>query len=147
MAATVTVACRLPHGLVLQLQTMQKRSEPVMGGGYREVEQAARTGDKIVIAGFARPVNPEGEVEFAPLVGGYGLTYGVDKDFFEKWLAQNADLDAVRNGFIFAHERDDTVKGRARDGKAGLSGLEPINPRNLPTEFRKVETATTTRSD
>ncbi|KAA0117874.1 hypothetical protein CIW48_27115 [Methylobacterium sp. P1-11] len=139
MPGTVTVACKLPHGLVLQEQRMTKRTEPVMGGGYREFEQAERFGKKIMLAGSARPVNPEGEVEFAPMVGGYGLTPNVDKDFFERWLAQNAELDAVKNGFIFAAERDDTVKGRAREGKAGPCGLEPINPRNLPAEFQAVK--------
>lgn len=146
MSRTVTVACRLPHGLVLQLQVMAKRSEPILGGGYREFEQATRVGETITIAGFARPVNPEGEHDFAPTAGGYGLTHGVDADFFEAWLQQNAELDAVKRGFIFAHERHDTAAGQAREGKAGLSGLEAINPRDLPGEFRKVTTATAARS-
>ena len=146
MPGTVTVACRLPHGLVLQRQVMAKRAEPVMGGGYREFEQATRVGERVVIAGFARPVNPEGDTEFAPLVGGYGLTPGVDKEFFEGWLVENAELDAVKRGFIFAHEKHDTVAGKARAGDAGLSGLEAINRRDLPGEFRKVTDATAARS-
>ncbi|GBU18032.1 MULTISPECIES: hypothetical protein [Methylobacterium] len=141
MPGTVTVACKLPHGLVLQEQTMVKRSEPVMGGGYREYEIAVRTGRAITVAGSARPVNPSEEVEFAPHAGGYGLTPGVDRDFFDRWLAQNRELDAVKKGFIFAASSDDRARGMAREGKAGLCGMEPVNPRDLPTEFRSIKTA------
>jgi len=141
MTSTVTVACKLPHGLVLQLQTMVEREEPVMGGGIRKVKQAVRTGEKILIAGFARPVNPEGEHEFAPLVGGFGLTHDVPADFFDQWLAQNAELDAVKRGFIFAAERSAEVKAQARDHRDHLSGLEPISPSRLPNEFQKIKPA------
>ena len=134
MPGTVTVACKLPHGLVLQEQTMVKRSEPVMGGGYREYEIAVRTGRAITVAGSARPVNPSEEVEFAPHAGGYGLTPGVDisvtgyDDLEEASIATPA-LTTVWNG------QRDVGRDAARalldriEGKKSLEGtLHLVRP-------------------
>ncbi|MGJ2639847.1 hypothetical protein ACR8HR_23120, partial [Salmonella enterica subsp. enterica serovar Paratyphi A] len=56
MAKTVTVACRLPHGLVLQLQRQSSRPEPVMGGGSRDVPVWEKVGDTITLNGCSHAV-------------------------------------------------------------------------------------------
>jgi hypothetical protein len=133
MPGTVTVACRLPHGLVLQHQTERKYSEPTQAG-YREVSAFVRTGDKIVINGFAQHVGTANDKQ---IVGGYALTHGVDADFFAKWLTQNAEHPAVEAGLVFAHEKPAMAEGKAREHRKNASGLEPIDPENLPAEFRR----------
>lgn len=123
---TVTVACKLPGGLLVQLCEMEEVAEQVMGGGSRMVRRARRVGPLVKLNGFANPVNDKPKTL---TYGGYGLTYGVPKDLFEEWLAQNADLDAVRTGLVFAFDEPDDAKEAAVERKETRSGLEPLDPK------------------
>lgn len=123
---TVTVACKLPHGLVLQLCEMEEASEPIMGGGSRVVQRARRVGPTVTLNGFANPV--AGKMR-SLTYGGYGMTYGVPKDLFEEWLSQNADNDAVRAGLIFAYEVREDAHEAADERRTLRSGLEAIDPK------------------
>lgn len=125
MASTVTVACKLPHGLVLRNFEMITRSEPVMGGGTREVQFAEQRGEPVVIKGYA---TKWGEAPTIQISGGYALTKGVDAEFFDAWLEQNQDHDAVKSGLIFAAERVDYAADKAKERKDLRNGLEPIDP-------------------
>lgn len=122
---TVSVACKLPHGLVLRTFLMTKRYEPVMGGGTREVEEATQVGHSITIKGYAAPF---GKSPDAQVAGGYALTTGVDADIWDAWLAQNADHPAVKAGLIFAAERVDYAKKQAEEQASVKNGMEPIDP-------------------
>lgn len=132
MAGTVTVACKLPHGLVLQLQEPYKVDEDVMGGGKKEVTRFRRTGDVVVIEGCAVKM---GEPHDKHLASGFALTHGVDADFFAKWMEQNKDLTPVARGMIFAFEKPGSTIAEARNRSGELSGLEPVDPKRLPAEF------------
>lgn len=134
MAGTVTVASKLPHGLVLQLQTSITRTEPVVGGGTRDVTSWAKAGQSVVIKGNAVRA---GESR-SDLTNGYALTHGVDADFFAAWLEQHKDMEAVKNGFVFAHEKQNVVEGKAKDHVKEKTGFEPIDPNNLPAEFSRT---------
>jgi hypothetical protein len=129
MAGTVTVACKLPHGLILRLFRMETRNEPVMGGGTREVQVATQVGEPVVIKGYAAPF---GQVPSVPIEGGYALTPNVDADFWAAWVKQNEDHDAVRNRLIFANEKSESAQRKAKDQTKVRSGLEPIDPQRLP---------------
>ena len=122
---TVTVACKIPNGLFLRIFDFAEHSEPVMGGGTQTVKRAVQKGAQIKVNG---PAVPFGKVPDFMQAGGYALTPGIDKEFFDKWLEQNADLDAVRNRLVFASEKAETTIKRAEDGASILSGLHPINP-------------------
>lgn len=137
MTGTVVVACKLPHGLVLQLQREISVSEPSPSDPGRKVARFERHGETHTLNGCARPVGVDGD--FAETAGGYGLTFDIPADFWAAWLEQNAELPAVKNGFVFAHERAREVRAKAKAGEAGLSGLEPVNPKKLPDEFRSVK--------
>jgi len=39
------------------------------------------------------------------VIGGHGITEGVDKEFFDAWVEKNASLKFVKEGLIFAHEK------------------------------------------
>ena len=127
--AKVTVACKLPHGLILRLFEMESANEPVMGGGYREVKRARQTGSTVRVNGNAVPfgVRPD-----HPIVAGYALTHGVDKDFFDEWMKQNRDSDIVKNHLVFAYERAESARDAAKDHAKQRSGLEPIEPDTDP---------------
>jgi hypothetical protein len=100
MPGTVTVACKIPTGLVLQIFTMEDHDEPLFGGGVKTVKRAVKTSHP--------PVKINGPARYAGLdlphdiKGGCGLTYGVDADFFAEWLRLNRDEPYVKYGLVFA---------------------------------------------
>lgn len=130
MAGTVTIACKLPHGLRLRLHDWAKGSEPVMGGGTREFKIAVPlNGPEVVINGFSHPQNA---APSAQMVGGFALTPNVDKDFWDKWLSQNKDADYVKNHLIFAHEKSNSAEAEAKEKKDIKSGLERLDRTKAP---------------
>lgn len=132
MSATVTVACKLPHGLILRLHEMVEMNEPTAGGSFRKVKRAQVIGEPVVVKGYSRRFDHRTEQAPAALPSSYALTYGVDADFFKKWLDQNKDLDAVKHNLIWAHAETDMVEGFIKEHAAQKSGFEPIDPNNLP---------------
>jgi hypothetical protein len=122
---TVTVACKLPNGLILRNFAMEDADEPVLGGGTRVVKRAKQLPGQVVIKGNAVPF---GVVPQHQISSGFALTDGVDKAFWDKWIKDNQDLDAVRNGLIYASPKRDFVEGIARENAKKRSGLEPMNP-------------------
>lgn len=133
--ATVTVGCKLPNGLYLRAFRMVTRTEAVLGGGVREYQIAEPIGEPVKINGYAAPF---GMAPDAPISGGYALTSGIDEDLWNSWLEANKDSDLVRNNLIFASGRADHAQGRGREQAALRSGLEPLDPNNLP---KGIETA------
>ena len=108
--ATVTVGCKLPHGLILDL------AEP----GQPE--------RRVVIAGKNR----------ARIIGGYGLTPGVPKDFWDEWLAKHQALSFVKQGLVFAHKTEASAVAEAKEKSELRTGFEEIDRNALPS---KIETA------
>lgn len=131
MSDTVTVACKLPHGLVLRLYTMIEVSEPTAGGSFRKAKRAQVIGEQVVVKGYITRFDRRKDPAPAAQGSSYALTHGVNADFFNKWLEQNADLDAVKNNLIWAHSVD-MVEGFVKEHEKQKSGLEPIDPENLP---------------
>jgi hypothetical protein len=133
-ASTVLVASKLPNSHLLQLHEMHEVPEG-SPTGTRMVKKAVKVGEPVRLNGSRTHfgVMPNHPV----LPQGYGLTK-VDREFWETWLKQNKDSDAIQNGIIFAYEGLDGVEGRAKENaKAGvLSGLEPINPARLKEDKR-----------
>ncbi|HEX2753729.1 MAG TPA: hypothetical protein VHP34_11615 [Alphaproteobacteria bacterium] len=139
MPGTVTVACKLPHGLQLQLQKSEEISEVVMGGGSRKVTRWEKIGKTVTIKGWAHHAE---KAPGAPISGGFALTSGVDADFFEEWLKQNASHPAVENGFIFASAKQADVESHTKLCAKDMTGFEPHDPQNPTPEFkRRIETA------
>ncbi len=69
-------------------------------------------------------------------IGGYALTY-VPKEFWDKWAAQNRDFPPLKNGFLIAFEKLDTVEGIAKEKVDVMSGMEPFNIDRPPSEFAR----------
>lgn len=135
MAATVTVACKLPNGLFLDL--MGEEEIEMMPSNSGPVKQVRR---QLLKRQFVRGVAAErrldrGDDNGKPIEhggldivqGGYGLTFDVDASFWDAWLAQNQNYPPVKNGLIFATTKDKAAS-RAREQEEIRSGLEPIDP-------------------
>ena len=95
--AFVTVACKLPNGLVAEF------------GGKRVTFNGANK---------------------APIIGGFGKTEGVDKEWFDAWLAEKLAMGfkPVVNGLIFADEKEREVLAEAKDKAEAKTGFEPVEP-------------------
>ncbi len=132
MANLITVACKMPHGVICRLHEMVDVEEPLPGGGTKTVKRARPTGSVFKLNGYLKPaVGDEPAPPAAP--GAFALTHGVDEDLFNAWMAQNHDLDMIRNGLIFASAKADYVKSKANEREKDVRcGLEPINRSKLP---------------
>ena len=122
---TVTVGCKMPGGLILQLYEMHDEKEATPNG-FRDIKVARPAGDPVRINGCAVPVG--GPQPKHMVLGGYGLTPGVDADFFAKWLKQNEHSMLVKNKLIFSANSRDSAESKAEEMAKVRSNLEPLNP-------------------
>ena len=100
MAEMVTVGCKLPHGLHLDILDANK----------------ART--RFTVKGNNSSL----------VIGGFGITEGVPKEHFDAWMRQNKVHPSVVKGLIFAHAQKNSVEAMAREKAELRSGLEQIDP-------------------
>lgn len=143
MTATVSVGCKIPCGLVLRLFEMRDVDQQFsLGGevGVRTIRQAfAREGVEVTLKGFARQVGKDSPHE---VFGGAGITHGVDEEFFDEWLRQNASSDIVKKGLVFAQARPHELTAQIKDHVTLKSGMESYDPSNPIPEFKgKISTA------
>jgi hypothetical protein len=131
---TVTVACKLPNGLILRVFKMVERPEsgPMHS---RTVKVAEVVGEPITVHG---PAYAFGNMPPYMIVAGYALTPNVPKEFFETWFEQNKDSTFVQNKLVFAFESHDHVVGQAKEYEKNKSGMEPVDPEDLPRAFRGI---------
>jgi hypothetical protein len=139
--ATVVIGCKIPNGIVFREFTMIEKTIRVHGMVSTE-EMSQEVGERFTVRG---PAFPFGQIPNIPIVGGYALTAGVPGDLARTWFQQNEKADIVRNQLIFAEETIERATSRAKELAKTRSGLEPLDPANLPSEFSKgkvrVETA------
>lgn len=127
-ATTVTVACKIPHGLVLQLCKPTKWFEETPNG-VRERTRFDKVGTRVFVRGNSYPVGTQapGFPEKGPMAGGYAMTSGIDADFFDEWLEQNEKNPVVTSGMIFAMPSGADARDKAKEQSALRSGLEPLD--------------------
>ncbi len=65
------------------------------------------------------------------VVGGYGLTEGVDKDAFEKWLEVHKNQLYVKNELVFAQSKANSAQSKANENASVKTGLEGL-PQDKP---------------
>ncbi len=94
--ATVTVGCKLPHGLHLDIN-----------------------GKRVTVNG----------VNSTEIIGGYGMTKDVDKEFFDAWMALNREHPAVKNELIFSDVQTSSAHAKAVERKDEKTGFEAIDPK------------------
>jgi hypothetical protein len=107
--AKITVGCKLPHGLHLDVK-----------------DNAGKT-HRITLKG-AHHANPA-ELQIPNGRGAtFGITTGVDKDLFDRWMAEHKDFPAVKNGSIFAAESPERVKAEGGEKSKEVTGFEGLDP-------------------
>jgi hypothetical protein len=139
MAAQVTVCCKLPHGLTMRLFDMVEIYEQVLGGGSRAVKVAQERKERVTVNGFSYAQNV---APHCKMTGGYAITTGVDKEFWDAWLAQNKDSDVVKNFMIFAHENGNSAQAQANEHAkeyTGVNAMERLDPENLKGSVKQSD--------
>jgi hypothetical protein len=134
---TVTVACKLPHGLKLRVFKFVERDEPILGGGVRTVKIAHELDETATVCGIAHDLTRAPE---QTIIHGFALTHGIDKELWELWLEQNKRNPIVISGLIFAHSNDANIRAEASEKKNLRTGMEPLDPDNLPKGVGKIKT-------
>lgn len=99
---TIVLGCKLPHGIILELPN--------------------RKGKRYTLRG----------TNAARIVGGYGITPGIPKSFWDEWLTLNGDHPAVRNGSVFPEKNVERAEAKAKEMRRVRTGLEPIDPLKPP---------------
>lgn len=133
-ARTVTVACKIETGLILQLQRRMDRQEDTRDGPQSR-SYWVKHGPRYYVNGPSYPVGtlPKGFPRLPQIEGGYALTSGIPADFWEQWLEQNKLSDFVvpppgaEHGMIFAYADFGDTAAAAREQETLLSGLQPIS--------------------
>lgn len=125
-AATVVIACKLPHGIKIRDYEKGESFEPVMGGGKRKTLVYRAVGPTYRIKG---PNVPDALKPLVEVVGGYAITQGMPADVWGRWIESNADAPYVKNGLIFGGEDGDAVRGKAREMVDTKTGMEPLDPK------------------
>lgn len=108
---TVTVACKHPGGLILNLDRYEKSDDK---GNVRLI----RGKQTITLRGWSRPINAADHT-----VGGYALTE-VDADLWGNWFAVNADSPLIHDRTILPPHKD--AAGKAKDHAAVPAMFAPI---------------------
>jgi hypothetical protein len=137
--AKVTVACKLPAGLVIRAHKLCRESEAVMGGGTRDYDVYRWSGEEKDEAHIFGNATPFGKAPKCLIIGGYALTPNVDKDIWDNWFEANRNGAMVKNGLIFAYEKPDHAQAEALNRENVLSGMEPIDPDNPGKKVRGIE--------
>lgn len=125
---TVTVACKLPHGIILETRDAKGDVD------QRVTLKGSRL--KVTPAGREITAGHETTDDFGK---GYGITPNVPADFWERWTAANASYAPYARGFIFAQTDIENTRAQARELSELKTKLEPLStakkdlPRGLET--------------
>jgi len=136
VSETVTVACKIPAGLILRIFEFEEQAEPMFGGGTRAVRLSREVANapRVKLNG---PAHRQDRAPVQSISGGYGLTFGVPKDFWDRWLEQNQTAEFVKNGLVFAHTKSSMAEDEAKEKAKLKTGFERIDPSKPP---RGIET-------
>lgn len=123
---TVWVICKLPHGLIIDLEK-QVEAEATDASGKRPMVWRT-TGETLTLRG----ANSSTVIGRNGRILGYGMTE-VDSGFWENWIATHKDFPAVKNGMIATQATRERAMSAAMENKALLTGFEQIEP-NAPSD-------------
>jgi len=128
MGDTITVACARPNGLVLRIFDWTEVPEPMQGGGSKMVKRSVEV-DRIKLNGYWDIIPREERDSPRAMTARHGLTHGVDKALYEKWVHQNKENPLVKNKIVFGAS-EPTVKEVAKElqGEQRYKGHDPLDP-------------------
>ena len=66
------------------------------------------------------------------IIGGYGLTEGVDAAFFDAWMEAHEAMPFVRNQLIFAQSKTADAQAEATEKAGKKTGFEGMGADTMP---------------
>lgn len=135
---TVSVASKLPMDFILHLHKKVTKQEHFPGVGTRsfDIYEKDNSVKPVVISGCSFPQN---QGPHQQLSGGYAITHGVSKDFWDAWFEQNKEHEAIVNGMLFAHTEVASTIAETIEKKDVMSGMERLNPEKLPAGLKTAD--------
>lgn len=129
---TVMVACKLPNGLEIYDEVQVDAQEQMFGGGTKTVKVWRRSGETYILNGNAVDIAKLGTTGEVPhlIIGGFGITSGIPRDFWERWLERHKRDELVTKGYVKAMGSEIDIRRYARENAKLRSGLEPLDPEN-----------------
>lgn len=120
----IWVGCKLPHGIILELFE-DAAPAPNLAGVSPLMFKPPATKAKVTLKGANSIVNDHTLRGLAQPVYPFGIT-AVPKDFWDEWIERNKDFDFIKDGFVFAldRERDVIAEGKRRESER--TGIEPL---------------------
>lgn len=118
---TVTVACKLPHGMHLETRNaagLVDRRVTIQGARLKTTKEGRE------ITRGHETTDDYGK--------GYGLTPNVPADFWERWVAENKDYPPYARGMIFAQTDLNEARVQAADMSEIVTGFEALSQTKLP---------------
>ena len=119
----ITVACKLPNGLHLDLSKDGQRTRFTLRGNA-----------------LPRGADRDDSKEYPRVIGGFALTE-IPKLFWDAWFATHKEIPAVRNGLIFARAKPADTAAMAAEKAELRSGMEPLDPKKPAKDIAKLEDA------
>ena len=109
-ADVVMVACKLPHGLRLELLEAGETLQPKPGGQVYILKGAnsLREDKRAALGRFDYAVTP------------------IPRDFWDAWLKRNKDLEFVVKGFVFAETSTSRAQDKGKEHEKERTGLEAL---------------------
>lgn len=134
MAQTVTVLCRLPSGITLDLHDIdalktRAASDAPIGVAARPVKSVTLLGQKH---------DPRYHGAEGRLLGRAGRTQ-VDADFWNAWLAQNERNELVTQKVVFAEANAAKAEAAVSELATERTGLEGVDEAALPQNVEKSD--------
>jgi hypothetical protein len=151
---TVTIGCKWPNGIVMRLYDFEEVEIMVNGRVFKEnISIANPDYPEFTLNGFSIDRNPMAERPEYAIIGGFGLTHGIPRDFAEAWFKQNAQSELVKQGLVFMEGTEQRARAQAKEYRPLQSGVQPIDPNDpgpragLKKGSIKKETAGNTSAD
>lgn len=67
----------------------------------------------------------------------FGITEDVPKEFWEAWKEANKSLPLVKNGHVFAQEKQKNLKAEIKENTGRKAGAEQLDPNKMGKEEDK----------
>jgi hypothetical protein len=136
MTGYVTVASKLPGGLWLRNFAFKDMTIHHPNGDSHTEKQAFEIeGSRVKINGYSVSFRKQAPYE---IDHGYALTFNVDADIWDAWLAVNKNSDMVKNRVIFAMPKLEDVRSEVKKMEKVKSGMEQLQPEGDPRAPRQV---------
>lgn len=139
MAETVTVLCRLPHGIELRIipdGEIERRTK--LSEDKRPDLRPISVLSRVVLNGANTA--PNYHPKDNRMLGRVGKT-AVDKAFWLKWVEQHAKSDLVKNHVVFAEQTDARADAKAREFADIKTGYEPTSMKDVKASGVEVVAA------